>query len=112
VCHMCDTRSGCIMSPCRNDYPFSPIWRVTNGSTATAPPRTRSARRYWQIVWLLAQGQSSAQVAAVTGCTSNLIRTIGQRYNQQGPAGLGDRCHRNPGAAGRGNLRRYGVEGW
>jgi transposase len=39
-------------------------------------------------------------VAAVTGYTANWVRTIAQRYNNHGPAGLGDRRHRNPGAAG------------
>jgi transposase len=58
------------------------------------------ARSHWQMVWLLAQGQSAEQVAAVTGYTANWVRTIAQRYNQHGPAGLGDRRHRNTGAAG------------
>jgi hypothetical protein len=39
-------------------------------------------------------------VAAVTGDSVKWVRTIAQRYNQQGPAGLGDRCHRNPGSMG------------
>jgi transposase len=58
------------------------------------------ARSYWQMVWLLAQGQSAERVAAVTGDTATWVRTMAQRYNQPGPAGLGDRRHRNPGAAG------------
>ena len=57
-------------------------------------------RSHWQIIWLLAQGLASAQVAAVTGYTVNWIRTMARRYNQQGPAGLEDRRHRNPGAVG------------
>jgi hypothetical protein len=58
------------------------------------------ARSHWQIVWLLAQGLPSARVAAVTGYTVNWVRTIAQRFNQDGPAGLGDRRHRNPGRVG------------
>jgi transposase len=58
------------------------------------------ARSHWQIIWLLAQGLASAQVADVTGYTINWVRTIARRYNQQGPAGLEDRRHHNPGAAG------------
>jgi transposase len=58
------------------------------------------ARSHWQVIWLLAQGRPSAQVAAVTGYTGNWIRTIARRYTQQGPAGLGDRRHCNPGAIG------------
>jgi transposase len=58
------------------------------------------ARSHWQVIWLLAQGLPSAQVAAVTGYSVNWIRTIARRYNQPGRAGLGDRRHRNPGATG------------
>jgi transposase len=58
------------------------------------------ARSHWQVIWLLAQGLRSAQVAAVTGYTANWVRTLARRYNQRGPAGLGDRRHRHPGAAG------------
>ena len=52
------------------------------------------------MVWLLAQGLPSDRVAAGPGYTANGVRTVAQRYNQHGPAGLGDRRHRNPGAAG------------
>jgi hypothetical protein len=31
---------------------------------------------HWQVIWLLAQGRVSAQVAAVMGYTANWIRTI------------------------------------
>jgi transposase len=58
------------------------------------------ARSHGQVIWLLAPGRASAQVAAVTGYTVNWIRTIARRYNQHGPTGLEDRRHRNPGAAG------------
>jgi transposase len=58
------------------------------------------ARSHWQVIWLLAQGLPSAQVAAVTSYTVNWIRTIARRYNQRGPAGLEDRRRRNPGATG------------
>jgi transposase len=58
------------------------------------------ARSHWQMVWLLAQGRPSEQVAAVTGYTANWVRTIAQRYNRHGSAGLGDRRHRNRGSPG------------
>jgi transposase len=57
-------------------------------------------RSHWQVIWLLAQGLPSAQVAAVTSYTRNWIRIIARRYNQRGPAGLEDRRHHNPGATG------------
>jgi transposase len=64
----------------------------------TAP--TPVARSPWQIVWLLAHGLPSERVAAVTGYTANGVRTVAPRFTQEGPAGLGDRRHRNPGRIG------------
>ena len=55
------------------------------------------ARSHWQIIWLLAQGLPAERVAAVTGYTVNWGRSLAQRSNQSGPAGLGDQRHRNPG---------------
>ena len=55
------------------------------------------ARSHWQIIWLLAQGTPTAQVATVTGYTQPWIRTLAQRYNAGGPAALGDRRHANAG---------------
>ena len=58
------------------------------------------ARSHWQSIWLLAQGLPTERVAAVTGYTVNWVRSIAQRYNQAGPAGLGDQRHRNSGRVG------------
>ncbi len=57
------------------------------------------ARSQWQILWLLAQGQSTKQVVQSTGYSENWICTIVRRYNSDGPDGVGDRRHANPGAA-------------
>lgn len=57
------------------------------------------ARSQWQIVWLLAGGVATAAVAASTGYSVNWIREIARRYREEGPAGIGDRRHANPGAA-------------
>ena len=57
------------------------------------------ARSQWQILWLLAQGQATKQVVQSTGYSENWICTIVQRYNADGPDGIGDRRHTNPGAA-------------
>jgi transposase len=54
-------------------------------------------RSHFQIIWLLAQGKTRAEVAAVTGYGVRWIGEIVRRYNQAGPAGLGDRRHANPG---------------
>jgi transposase len=69
------------------------------------------ARSHWQIVWLLSSGHRAPEVAAVTGYSVNWVREIAGRYRRDGPAGLGDRRHHNPGgpalldAAGRAALR-------
>ena len=54
-------------------------------------------RSYWQIIWLLAQGKTTGENTEVTGYCASWIRTIAHRYNNEGPAGLGDRRHDNPG---------------
>src|SRR3954465_8158576 len=56
------------------------------------------ARSQWQIVWLLAGGMPTAQVAQVTGYGVRWIQEIARRY-RAGPEAIGDRRHPNPGAA-------------
>lgn len=55
-------------------------------------------RSHYHIIWLLAQGKRTEDVAAVTGYCCDWIRKIVRRYNQFGPDGLGDKRHENPGA--------------
>jgi transposase len=55
------------------------------------------ARSQWQIVWLLALGEPSERVAAVTGYSLTWVRTVARRYNADGAAGIGDRRHANRG---------------
>ena len=57
------------------------------------------ARSQWQIVWLLSGGTSTAEVARVTGYSVNWVREIARRYREDGPTGIGDHRHGNPGAA-------------
>jgi transposase len=57
------------------------------------------ARSHWQILWLLSSGTPTAEVARVTGYSVNWVREIARRYREDGPTGLGDRRHTNPGAA-------------
>src|SRR5919206_597343 len=57
------------------------------------------ASRHWQLVWLLAQGRTGQEVAASTGYSTRWIGQLAQRYNADGPAGLGDHRHQNPAAA-------------
>jgi transposase len=57
------------------------------------------ARSQWQMLWLLAQGMRTAEVARVTGYGVRWIQEIARRYRDGGPAAVGDRRHANPGAA-------------
>jgi len=58
-------------------------------------------RSHWQMIWLLAQGKSTAEVAHTTGYSVPWVRTIVHRYNAQGAVALSDTRHTNP---GRGHL--------
>lgn len=65
-------------------------------------PRDRAARdpvarSHWQIIWLVSSGHRAAAVARVTGYAVNWVREIARRYRQDGPEGLGDHRHHNPG---------------
>ena len=54
------------------------------------------ARSQRQMLWLLASGMPTAEVARVTGYSGNWVREIARRYRVEGPAGIGDRRHRRP----------------
>jgi transposase len=56
------------------------------------------ARSQWQIVWLLASGLPTGQVARVTGYSVRWVQEIARRY-RAGPQAIGDRRHGNPGAS-------------
>ncbi len=56
------------------------------------------ARSQWQMLWLLAGGMPTAEVARVTGYSVRWVQEIARRY-RAGPPAIGDRRHTNPGAA-------------
>jgi transposase len=56
-------------------------------------------RDRWPMIRLLVSGRSLADVAEVTGYSTRWVREVVRRYNEQGPAGLADGRHANPGAA-------------
>ncbi len=56
------------------------------------------ARSQWQMLWLLAGGMPTAEVARVTGYSVRWVQEIARRY-RAGPEAIGDRRHTNPGAA-------------
>lgn len=47
-------------------------------------------RNHYQVIWLLAKGRSTRDVADVTGYSPDWVRQLAQRYNQHGPQSLGD----------------------
>lgn len=55
-------------------------------------------RSHYQIIWLLAQGKKTEEVAEVTGYSRSWIYELVWGYNQDGPTTLGDGRHNNPGA--------------
>lgn len=50
-------------------------------------------RSWWQILWLLARGQTARAVAHSTGYSPYWIGQIAKRYNEQGAAGMINRQH-------------------
>ena len=72
-------------------------------SIAELEERFRSARdpilaRHAQVIWLLAQGHTTAQVSSVTSFVPRWIDQLLARYNAEGFAALGD-LRRNNGRA-------------
>ena len=57
--------------------------------------RSACAARHYQATWVLAQGQTVAEVAAVTGFVSRWLEQLARRYNAFGPDALGDRRSSN-----------------
>jgi transposase len=55
-------------------------------------------KSHYQIIWLLAQGKTSEEVAAVTGYSRSWIYELVWGYNRVGPQTLGDKRHEHPGA--------------
>jgi len=51
----------------------------------------------WHIVWLLAKGRNSKEVAEIVGVGPDWVRTLVKRYNKYGPDGLRDRRQNNGG---------------
>lgn len=48
-------------------------------------------RSWWQILWLLARGQTARQVAENTGYSAYWIGQLARRYNTQGPGAMRNR---------------------
>lgn len=50
-------------------------------------------RSWWQILWLLARGQTATQIAQSTGYSAYWIGQVAKRYNVGGPAAMVNRQH-------------------
>lgn len=55
--------------------------------------------RHYQVIWLLAQGRSCKEVAALTSFARRWVEQLLSRYNDFGPDSLGDLRRRNGAAA-------------
>lgn len=76
---------------------------VAHLSVAELGQRYRAARdsverSQLQIIWLVSQGHRRTAVAQLTGYSGRWVAEVVRRYNAEGPEGLGDRRHGNPGA--------------
>jgi transposase len=74
------------------------IHLATHLSVAELEQRYRAAhepheRSWWQILWLLAKGQTATTIAESTGYNRAWIGQIAKRYNTEGPAGMVNRQH-------------------
>jgi transposase len=74
------------------------IYLATHLSVADLEQRYRAAyepheRSWWQILWLLARGQTATAIADITGYNRAWIGQIAKRYNDQGPDAMVNRQH-------------------
>ena len=60
--------------------------------------QTVTERSHYQVLWLLAQGKASQEVADITGYGRNWIYELVRSYNQLGVEALEDLRRHNPGA--------------
>ena len=57
--------------------------------------RAATLARHYQVIWLLAQGRSCAEVAQLTSLAQRWVEQLLARYNAFGPSSLGDRRRGN-----------------
>ena len=57
--------------------------------------RDATLARHYQVIWLLAEGRSCAEVAGLTGFVRRWVEELVVRYNRFGPSSLGDRRRGN-----------------
>ncbi len=67
---------------------------LARGYRACRDPVERS---HWQMVWLVSRGHTCPAAARLLGFRADSVRAVVHRYNDDGPPGLADRRHANPG---------------
>lgn len=76
---------------------IAPHLSVADLETRYRQCRDPVERSHYQIIWLLAQAYSPAEVAQVTGYSRAWIYELIWGYNEQGPESLVDYRHGHPG---------------
>jgi transposase len=56
-------------------------------------------RGHWHALWLVADGRTVEETAAIVGYSRTWLRTLIRRYNAEGAVGIGDHRHANPGGS-------------
>lgn len=85
---------GKVMPKRLNLEPHQSVEQLFKFYRQTSDPIERT--RY-QIIWLLAQGKRTEDVASVTGYCRNSIYRLVRRYNELGIDGMKDKRHEHPG---------------
>jgi transposase len=49
-----------------------------------------SEKMHWQVLWLIAEGKTAAEVAEVTSYSLNWVRELVTRFNREGPEAVRD----------------------
>jgi transposase len=80
---------------------LSRTWAQKSWKTFNRKAKDPVLRSHYQIVWLINEGKTTAEVMEATGYSRGWIQQLARRYNAEGPEALGDRRHHNPGATDR-----------
>ncbi len=82
-------RRCCSRRACHDTFASNRIWRWTRSSDATGQRKNRTSERSWyQILWLLAKGQTARGIAVSPGYSPYWLGQIAKRSNAEGPAGM------------------------
>lgn len=97
VCACCNNHTVSLTAP-YNRGMSRQIHLATHLSLAELEHRYRAAyepheRSWWQILWLLARGQTATAIADITGYNRAWIGQIAKRYNEHGPEAMVNRRH-------------------